>query len=38
LAELDAEGVRSLLAGPDTGAAGAMVDEVVGRLRSGTRP
>ena len=27
--------VRSLLAGADTGSAGAMVDEVVGRLRAG---
>ena len=35
LARLDAGRVRSLLAGADTGSAGAMVDEVVGRLRAG---
>ena len=33
LARLDAGRVRSLLAEADTGSAGAMVDEVVGRLR-----
>ena len=35
LAQLDAGRVRSLLEGADTGSAGAMVDEVVGRLRAG---
>jgi adenylosuccinate lyase len=35
LARLDAGRVRSLLAEADTGSAGAMVDEVVGRLRAG---
>ena len=35
LARLDAGRVRALLAGADTGSAGAMVDEVVGRLRAG---
>jgi adenylosuccinate lyase len=33
---LDPAGVRSLLAGDGTGSAGAMVDEVVGRLRRGS--
>jgi 3-carboxy-cis,cis-muconate cycloisomerase len=33
-AHLDAGAMRSLLAGPGTGSAGAMVDEVVGRLRA----
>jgi adenylosuccinate lyase len=34
-ARLDAGGVRALLTEADTGSAGAMVDEVVGRLRAG---
>jgi adenylosuccinate lyase len=33
---LDAVNLRSLLAGAGTGSAGAMVDEVVGRLRAGS--
>jgi 3-carboxy-cis,cis-muconate cycloisomerase len=31
---IDADALRSWLAAPDTGAAAAMVDEVVGRLRA----
>jgi 3-carboxy-cis,cis-muconate cycloisomerase len=34
---LDADALRSWLATPDTGAAGAMVDEVVRRLRAAVR-